>query len=106
MEKRIVVVTKHNTRRNGLRTALYWSISEQLDDIEVVDAFGYLRDDVINLHWEHSKLPKWLKDVLETSAVDETGFSLKQSKFNIYFEAIGEDGDFQVGDIMKITKFL
>jgi hypothetical protein len=46
-----------------------------------------------------------VKDVLETSAVDETGFSLKQSKFNIYFEAIGEDGDFQVGDIMKITKF-
>jgi hypothetical protein len=32
------------------------------------------------LHWETQKLPKWLKDVLETSAVDETGFSLKQSK--------------------------
>jgi hypothetical protein len=31
---------KTNTRRNGLRTAPYWSISEQLDDIEVVDAFG------------------------------------------------------------------
>jgi hypothetical protein len=36
-----------------------------------------------------------VKDVLETSAVDETGFSLKQSKFNIYFEAIGEDVTFK-----------
>jgi hypothetical protein len=40
MEKKNSVVTKHNTRRNGLRTAPYWSISEQLDDIEVVDALG------------------------------------------------------------------
>jgi hypothetical protein len=45
----------------------------------------HLRDDVIINHIGNTqKLPKWLKDVLETSAVDETGFSLKQSKFNIY----------------------
>jgi hypothetical protein len=45
----------------------------------------HLRDDAIINHIGNTqKLPKWLKDVLETSAVDETGFSLKQSKFNIY----------------------
>jgi hypothetical protein len=37
------------------------------------------------------------------SAVDETGFSLKKVSLTFIFN-IGEDGDFQVGDIMKNNK--
>jgi hypothetical protein len=35
----VVVKTQH--KKKWPENAPYWSISEQLDDIEVVDAFGY-----------------------------------------------------------------
>jgi hypothetical protein len=105
MEKRIIVATKHNTRRNGSKTSVYWSIEENIDNIEIVDDLGYLRDDIINQHWEHSKLPKKIKDILETSKDTIDGFSLKQDKFLITVEDLDEDGNFEFDNIIEIKKF-
>jgi len=103
-EKRIIVATKHNTRRNGSKTSTYWSIEEDVDNIEIVDHLGYLRDDIINQHWEHSKLPKKIKDILETSKDTIDGFSLKQDKFLITVEDLDEEGNFEFDNIIEIEK--
>ena len=102
METRIIIATKHNTRRNDARTSMYWSISESCDS--EWDDDGCLRSDIINLNWLHSKLPKRIKDVLETSGEDKKGFGLKQSKFKISIKEISEYGGFKFGDIIEIKK--
>ncbi len=104
MEKRVIVATKHNTRRNGTKTPMYWSIEEDVENIEVIDDLGYLRDDIISQHWEHSKLPKKIKDVLETSEDTNDGFSLKQGNFLITIEDLDEDGNFEFDNIVEIKK--
>lgn len=104
-EKRIIIATKHDKRRNGSKTSVYWSISEPIDDIEICDDDGYLRDDVINSHFNHSKLPKKIKDILETSDDDVTGFSLKQGKFIITIKSLDECGDLEIDDIIEIEKY-
>jgi hypothetical protein len=104
MKNRIVIATKHNTIRNGSKTAMYWSIEEDIDNIEFIDDLGYLRDDIINQHWLHSKLPKKIKDILETSIDTMDGFSLKQDRFSITIKDLDEDGNFEFDDIVEIKK--
>ena len=104
MEKRVIVATLHNTRRNGNKTPMYWSIEEDINNIEVMDDLGYLRDDTINQHWKHSELPKKIKDILETSESTNDGFSLKQGNFLITIEDLDEDGDFEFDNIVEIKK--
>ena len=105
MKNRLVIVaTKHNTRRNGSKTPMYWSIVEDVDNIEIVDELCYLRDDIIDQYWKHSKLPKNIKDILETSEDTNDGFSLKQGKFLITIEDLDEDGNFEFDNIVEIKK--
>lgn len=104
MEKRVIVATKHNTRRNGSKTSTYWSIEEDIDNIEIVDDLGYLRDDIINQHWKHSELPKKIKDILEISDDTNDGFSLKQGNFLITVEDLDEDDNFEFDNIVEIKK--
>jgi hypothetical protein len=106
MEKRIIIATKHNTKRNNNKTPVYWSIEEDIDNIEVLDDLGHLKDDIINQHWVHSKLPKKIKDILETSKDTIDGFSLKQDKFSITIKDLDEYGNFNFDDIIDIKKVL
>lgn len=104
MEKRVIVATKHNTRRNGSKLPMYWSIEENTENIDIIDDLGYLKDDIINQHWEHSKLPKKIKDILETSENTNDGFSLKQGNFLITINDLDEDGNFEFDNIVEIKK--
>ena len=104
MEKRIIVATKHDTRRNGDKTPIYWSIEEDTDNIELIDEYGYLRDDIISQNWTHSKLPEKIKNILETSEDTNDGFSLKQGKFLITIEDLDENSNFEFGNIFEIKK--
>jgi hypothetical protein len=104
METRVIIATKHSTTRSGYKAPMYWSIAEPLEDIEVTDKNMDLRDDIINLHWNHSKLPSYIKNILETSEIDESGFGIKQGKFKITIKGLDEDGGFKFSDIINLEK--
>jgi len=64
-----------------------------------------LRRDIINLHLLNSKLPKKIKDILETSdETFESGFSLKQGKFEITLKELDSGGNFKMKDIIELNK--
>jgi len=105
MKTLVFVATKHNTRRNDSRTKTYWSIQQdEIPDGDLVDEFGFLKIP-ISLHWAESIIPKKIREILETSDKDETGYGLKQGKFSITLNKDFEEGEtFEIEDIIEIKK--
>lgn len=103
MEQRIITAVKHNELRNGKRTAMYWSISEDItyEEIRAKDLYKY---DKIYDHWRHSYIPKRIKDILETADKDKSGFGLKKSQFTLTIKNVDTFGRISFSDVIEIKK--
>ena len=104
MIKRIVSVVKHNTIRNGKKTPLYWSISEDINNINILEEDGCFSDDIIDTTWLDRKIPKKIKEILELSDIDITNYGLKRGEFILTLKNIDEDGEFSFDDIISLNK--
>lgn len=108
---KLIIATKHNSRRNEKRTASYWSIEEKLTDENIVKSDGVtLNGNLISDHWMIKNIPNKILLVLDTADDYPNAWALKQSKFIIEVAHELEYDDFghvnfdNVLSIKKITK--
>lgn len=101
MKEYEIVAVKHDERRNGERTPMYWSIDSDEDGKRFND------HDQIYDQWFCKELPKRILKVLETAPEDFEDWGLKRGKFilvlknAIKFDDFGKVNDFE--NIVSIT---
>jgi transcriptional regulator with XRE-family HTH domain len=88
-----VTCVKHDERRNGARTAAYWSVS---DDVRPLA-------DAVYTHWGHARLPKRIKEVLEQAPEDPTRYGLQRCTCTMVAKARPKYGRVDTADVVSMV---